>query len=164
MGKDLSTVDINKIDDNQALRLARETYGNKNQIMVCIEELNELACVLAKYPRYDNEETAKAELRDKALDELADVYIVLEHAKSILGISNFSVENRAWLKLERMKRWLNSSTSMQQTIDDRVVGEESTESSCEGCIRENNKDEVLCNMCLASEAVEGIKPHYYKER
>lgn len=30
---------------SKILKQARDTYGNKNQILVCIEELNELACV-----------------------------------------------------------------------------------------------------------------------
>ena len=46
----------------EILKRARDTYGNKNQILVCIEELNELACVLAKFPRYNNEEDAVEKL------------------------------------------------------------------------------------------------------
>ena len=42
----------------EKLEKARKTYGNKNQIMVCMEELCELACVLAKYPRYEDETKA----------------------------------------------------------------------------------------------------------
>ena len=41
--------------EKKVLEEARNTYGSKNQILVCMEELNELACVLAKYPRYDDE-------------------------------------------------------------------------------------------------------------
>ena len=55
------------------LEKARQTYGNKNQIMVCMEELNELSCVLAKFPRYEDEQKATQDLHDKALDEVADV-------------------------------------------------------------------------------------------
>ena len=48
------------------LKKARDTYGNKNQILVCMEELCELSCVLAKYPRYADENKATSELHDKA--------------------------------------------------------------------------------------------------
>ena len=54
----------------EILSKARETYGNKNQILVCIEELNELACVLAKYPRYDDDKEAVRDLYSKAIDSL----------------------------------------------------------------------------------------------
>ena len=56
----------------EILNRLRKMYGNKFQIMVCIEELNELACVLCKYPRYRYEEQAVNELHDKVLDEYVD--------------------------------------------------------------------------------------------
>lgn len=105
------------------LQKARETYGNRNQIMVCMEELCELACVLAKYPRYDNETKATQELHDKALDEMADVMIILDHVQNILGFTDEEVSARIKSKVQRVQRWLSSSSNMQQTIDDRKIQE-----------------------------------------
>ena len=97
---------------DEVLRKARQVYGNKNQIMVCIEELNELACVLAKYPRYADEKKATQELHDKALDEVADVYTILEHVKKIMGITEDALLQRRMLKVNRVKKWLSHSDSM----------------------------------------------------
>ena len=105
----------------EVLKKARETYGNKNQIMVCMEELCELACVLAKYPRYNDETKATTELHNKVLDELADVMIILDHVQHVMGFSDEEVSDRIKSKVERVKRWLEHSTSMQETIDDRKI-------------------------------------------
>lgn len=155
----IKPVNINKIDNNEVLLCARITYGNKNQVLVCIEELNELACVLSKFNRYDDEGQARKELHDKALDELADVYIVLEHVKSILGIPNEEIMSRAKLKIERLKRWLSKSKSMQETIDDREV---ENECDCNDCLNKDKGDNTTCKLCLSEEAVSGIKPYYHK--
>ena len=106
---------------NEVLSRAREVYGNSNQIMVSIEELNELACVLAKFPRYDSENEAREDLHQKVLDEVADVEIILNHVKAILNISPTELEIRKLAKVARVERWLNNSDSMQQTIEDRTV-------------------------------------------
>lgn len=110
-----------QIHMNTVLAKARNVYGNNNQIMVCIEELNELACVLAKFPRYDSEYEAQVDLHQKAVDEVADVEIILNHVKAILNISPEELEARKLAKVARVERWLNSSNSMQQTIEDRTV-------------------------------------------
>ena len=152
-------VNIGKIDKDDVLSCARDTYGNKNQVLVCIEELNELACVLSKFNRYDSEGKARKELHSKALDELADVYIILEHVKSILDISNEGIMNRAKLKLDRLKRWLSKSKSMQETVDDREISK-----SCSNCVNRSLKHYMsLCKECIMEESISGNKP-YYKER
>lgn len=138
----------------EILEKARTTYGNRNQILVCIEELNELACVLAKYPRYEDEATARKELYSKVLDEVADVIIILDHVQSIIGVTDKSIRERIELKIERLNRWLKKSDKMQETIDDREINL----STCDSCTQEKS----LCNTCRSSEATEGIKP-FYKE-
>ena len=71
----MQRIEVTHMDKKQAdniattLAKARETYGNTPQILVAIEELNELACVLAKFPRYDSEQEAQIELHQKAVDE-----------------------------------------------------------------------------------------------
>lgn len=100
---------------------ARKTYGNKNQILVCIEELNELACVLAKYPRYDEHERALLELKDKAVDELADVMVCVDHIQHIFDIDDITLGERVFKKVARLERWIENSDSLQVTVDDRKV-------------------------------------------
>lgn len=103
------------------LAKARETYGSTTQILVAIEELNELACVLAKFPRYDSEYEAQLDLHQKAIDEVADVEIILHHVKAIFNLNQEEIDVRKIAKIERLQRWLDNSTSMQRTVEDRTV-------------------------------------------
>ena len=104
----------------EILQKARDTYGNRNQIMVAIEELNELACVLAKYPRYEEHEKAVEELKEKTLDEVADVTIVLNHICNIFELDfDTDIQPRMDKKAERLERWLEKSNSIEQTTVDR---------------------------------------------
>lgn len=147
--------------DRQAeiLEEARQTYGNKNQILVCIEELNELACVLAKFPRYEDESKAREELYDSVLDEVADVVIILDHVQHILQIGNEEVADRIKKKIGRLERWLENSSSMQRTLEDRAV----STVDCKTCQNWNNPDYGMCKTCMSTEGVEGIRP-FYKPR
>lgn len=162
---------MNKLNFNEdilkSLEKAREVYGNKNQILVCMEELNELACVLAKYPRYADEVKATQDLHDKVLDEVADVMIILNHVQNIFGLSDDEVNNRVYSKIERLRRWLLHSDSMQETIDDRKVGEEIDNSPCKGCKRRNIKTEEQfmnsCYVCHQAQATDGTSPFYKGE-
>ena len=104
-----------------ALKRARETYGDINQIIVSIEECNELSAILAKFSRYHNKSTAINELKSKVVDEVADVTIVLEHVKAIFEISEDELGKRMEKKIERLDRWLKSSNDMEQTTIDRKV-------------------------------------------
>lgn len=146
----------------EQLDLARKTYGNKNQILVCMEELNELACALAKYPRYDDEHKATVELYDKVLDEVADVTIILSHVKSIFDITDEALDARISKKVIRLSRWLLHNESMQETIDDRKIDE--TVSPCKTCKHKEEEPDVRhsnwCDMCLRAQATEGKAPFY----
>lgn len=150
--------------DEEVLRRARQVYGNKNQILVCMEELNELACVLAKYPRYTDENVAINELYDKALDEVADVSIIIEHVKAIFKLTNEDLSKRIERKIDRLNRWLNNSNSMQETIDDReVVDDKSANKTCESCLYQSDTSEYTylnrCRPCYQAQATEGEAPY-----
>lgn len=149
------------IKEEQVLERARSTYGDKNQILVCIEELNELACVLAKFPRYEDTDEAIRKLCDSALDEVADVTVILAHVKAIFGFSDDEVNERASKKISRLERWLNTSSSMHQTTVDRAVDNGSSK-PCRTCVLYNSPDYRTCSTCKSTEATEGIKPFYKK--
>lgn len=105
----------------EILQQCRETYGDTAQILVSIEELNELACVLAKYPRYDDPNRAVAELKNKALDEVADVFIVLDHITNILELNDQEISERITKKVQRVERWIDTNDKFSQTLVDRKV-------------------------------------------
>ena len=97
-------------------------YGNNFQLMVCIEELNELACVLCKYPRYNNPDNAIKELKEKVLGEYADVSIILNHVREIFELTDEEIDEFINAKMERVYRWVESDNhTPQQTLIDREV-------------------------------------------
>lgn len=149
---------MEKLNKSEVLQKARETYGTKAQILVCIEELNELACVLAKYPRYDDEEWAKINLHSKILDEYVDVTIILDHVKNIAGLSDSEIAVRQDAKIDRLSRWLNESNSQQQTFKDREVIEHDL---CKECVNPN-KSPDFCGSCFKNNSMEGTLPYFVK--
>lgn len=118
--------------DNEIYRLletAQATYGYANQVVVAIEELCELGQVLAKYPRYDFHDDALEALKDKVVEETADVVIMIKHIQMIFGIQPDELEDMMDKKLNRLKRWVESEDkSFHHTTEDRVVA-----NSCEDC-------------------------------
>lgn len=100
---------------------ARETYGNKNQLLVSVEELCELSSVCTKYPRYSTHEKAVAELRGHVLEELGDVFNAIDHIQAIFGITDEEVVESAALKADRLARWLSKSSGMEITTQDREI-------------------------------------------
>lgn len=112
-----------KVRINQILQRARDTYGYANQITVSIEELCELATVLAKYPRYASHEQANADLHEKVVDELADVTVVCNHIQTIFGITDSELMEHINRKLERLTRWLDNgpTSTLEDTLQDREV-------------------------------------------
>lgn len=101
------------------LAKARETYGDKNQIIVSVEELCELACKLAKIARFkgDIPDSLKAEI----LDEIADVVIVFDHIVALSGVTTEAIVHRIDQKMERLERWLQNSNDFSHTTEDREV-------------------------------------------
>lgn len=107
-------------DTKEILTMAREHYGYKNQILVAIEELNELAAVLAKYPRYDTHTEAVEKLRSAVLDECSDVLNVLDHIQAIFQLKDAELVCRAAEKMRRVAKWLQVD-GLQISTEDRSV-------------------------------------------
>lgn len=105
----------------EVLARIRETYGNTTQILVSNEELCELAAVCAKFPRYTDPEKGRSKLHSAAIDEVADVMIILDHIINIFGLEEHEVRARIEGKVDRITRWLSESTDQEQTTVDREV-------------------------------------------
>ena len=103
------------------LKRAQDTYGFANQLTVATEELCELAAVLSKYPRYPNHELASEKIREKVIEEMADVIICLEHIYMIFKVQDAEIDGAIESKIERLTRWLNASDSQYQTTVDREL-------------------------------------------
>lgn len=107
----------------EILQATRDLYGDTAQILVSTEELCELAAVCAKFPRYEDPAKAKEMLHTKAVDEVADVMIVLDHIINIFELDRVEVLSRIDGKIDRISRWLKTSDSQEQTTIDRTVRE-----------------------------------------
>ena len=105
----------------ELLKKARDTYGDTTQILISVEELCELACVCAKFPRYEQPDVAREKLHSKVVDEVADTLIVLDHIVNIFGLTPVDIGERVDAKMARMYRWLHASNSQAQTMVDREV-------------------------------------------
>lgn len=94
------------------LKRAQDTYGHQAELGVTIEELCELACVLSKVQRYHTMDEARKALYEKALDEYADVTIVLEHVKAAFELTDEDIANRVGYKLYRVQKWLDTNSDI----------------------------------------------------
>ena len=79
----------------QKLGRIRLHYGKKAEILKAIEEakeyINELNCI-----EYNREPDT-----DRVLEEMADVYVTMEHVKSILQISDYKIKECMKYKINR---------------------------------------------------------------
>jgi len=81
-----------------------EKFGERKQIVKCIEELSELQKVLCKYLLIDV--TSNNELYHQLYDEIADVEITIEQMKSIFAIEESEIQNIKDFKHKRMEGML----------------------------------------------------------
>lgn len=117
---------------HSVLKRARDTYGNKDQVAVACEELNELAAVLCKYQRYDSHEAAMEGIRDKVVEEIGDVEMVLNHLYAIFSVDQGSVLDNVMRKADRLERWLDTGKTLEQSTRDRELKEVGAVNGTEG--------------------------------
>lgn len=117
---------------HSVLKRARESYGNKDQVAVACEELNELAGVLCKYQRYDSHEAAIEGIKSKVVEEIGDVEIVLNHLYAIFDVDKGAVLDSVMRKVDRLERWLDSGKTLEQSTKDRELKEVGAVNGIEG--------------------------------
>lgn len=137
----------------KVLQKIRDAYGNTTQVLVSNEELCELAAVCAKFPRYEDPAKAREMLHTRAVDEVADTMIVLDHIINIFELDRAEVLARIDGKIDRISRWLNTSNSQEQTTVDRTVAERAlVEVPCGKCRYfgdfRNMAEGAPCNLCI----------------
>lgn len=90
---------------NELYELACDYWGQEAQIDMCVEECSELIHAICKYKR--NENLAQhAELVRSIAEEIADVEIMTEQLKLIMGITN-QVDIEKSFKLARLEERLH---------------------------------------------------------
>lgn len=147
----VNTVIVTK-EQQEVLKRARDTYGFHKQVSVVSEELSELAIVCDKYQRYDSDSEAIQALYSKAVEETADVLVVLHHLFEIFQMQPADLAYWAMLKVDRLERWMNNSNRSETSMEDRQLGViGSSFSPCEGCRNvgdfDNLKPGGICISC-----------------
>lgn len=84
------------VSTQHILKQAIETFGSDYQLTVAIEELSELAKELCKFKRYGNN-------RNKIIEEMGDVCIVLSELMLILEIEAEELDEAEAEKIERLE-------------------------------------------------------------
>ena len=72
---------------------AIDTYGIKPQMLMVIEEMSELTKAICKFFRVPGDEVPDKKIIDAIAEETADVTIMLEQLRLILGINDTVCEH-----------------------------------------------------------------------
>ena len=107
--------------DLQVLQRARETYGAHKQIGVAAEECTELAKELIKAFRYDSFDDVVKNTKENVIDEVADVFIILDHVLKLFNITPEDLQPHITKKLQRLEYWLDNSSSIEFTTRCRTI-------------------------------------------
>jgi hypothetical protein len=89
--------------DNKILEDAIYKFGNLNQWVKAIEELSELIKEISKLIQDDYVEV-------KIVEEIADVYIMLEQLKIMLNLTDETLQKQIDFKLNRLKGIIKNAT------------------------------------------------------
>lgn len=90
------------MEHKEILEKAIEKYGDKNQLLKTIEELNELSRALARFLIDDNIYNYS-----NVAEEIVDVKIMLEQAIVILNLGGETLDSIKQEKINRLKQNLN---------------------------------------------------------
>lgn len=133
-------------EQEKTLKRARETYGARNQLAVSAEECNELAIAVLKFMRYEDTESGIKATRENVLEERADVEVILNHIDSIYRFTETEILNEMKKKIARVKRWVDTTDSMEYTTIERKLDEQK---DCADCFYFSHFDEAheKCKSC-----------------
>lgn len=88
--------------DISTIQKSIKQYDDKNQLIVALEELSELQKEICKKLR-GNENV------DMVIEEIADVYIMLEDLKQILNIKDKDIQREINFKLNRLEERMKTN-------------------------------------------------------
>lgn len=92
-----------KNDIEKYVKECRTRYGDVDQVLKVIEELSELQRAIARYLIEPKPKRKKAEI----LDEVADVWLMLEQLSDIMGFDFEDIIDRIDYKIDRQRRRWN---------------------------------------------------------
>lgn len=94
--------------NRQVCEKAISHYGVVQMLNVCIEEPAELIQAISKLRRYGRNITTRSNL----VEEIADVYIILEELKIMYDIGNHEIDD--WISYKQIR-------TIERIVNDRKV-------------------------------------------
>lgn len=94
---------INKIHNKKVMKKIIEKNGKLKQNVIAMEECSELIKAISKMIRYsyDEDEDLYNVYRDDLIEEMADVYIILDELKMMYNILESNIEETINQKIDR---------------------------------------------------------------
>lgn len=109
--------------DIRTLQESRALYGCQKQICVAAEECIELAKELIKTTRYNDFNDAVINTRLKVIEELADVFIALDHVIHAYNIVETDLKPQIYKKMNLLRYCLKNSDSSEFTLQYKVLSD-----------------------------------------
>ena len=89
------------IHQRKIMKKALEKNGKLRQSVIAMEECSELIKAISKMIRYSYDEDLNSVYRDNLIEEMADVYIILDELKMMYNILEFDIEEMIKRKIDR---------------------------------------------------------------
>ena len=85
----------------KVMKKSIEKNGKLKQSVIAMEECSELIKAISKMIRYSYDEDLDSVYRDDLIEEMADVYIILDELKMMYDILEFDIEEMIKRKIDR---------------------------------------------------------------
>ena len=113
---------INTIHNKKVMKEAIKKNGKFRQSVIAMEECSELIKAISKMIRYSYNEDLenvyrKGYLRDDLIEEMADVYIILDELKIMYDILEFDIEEIIKRKIDREEGRINYGFCGERTTE-----------------------------------------------
>lgn len=83
------------------MKKALKKNGKIKQSVIAMEECSELIKAISKMIRYSSDEDSVCMYKDNLIEEMADVYIILDELKMMYDILEFDIEEMINQKIDR---------------------------------------------------------------
>lgn len=92
---------VTTIHNKKVMKKIIEKNGKLKQSVIAMEECSELIKAISKMIRYSYDEDLDSVYRDDLIEEMADVYIILDELKMMYNILEFDIEEMIKQKIDR---------------------------------------------------------------
>ena len=101
------------IHQRKIMKKALEKNGKLKQSVIAMEECSELIKAISKMIRYSYDEDLDSVYRDNLIEEMADVYIILDELKIMYDILEFDIEQIIKQKIDREEGRICDGVSLE---------------------------------------------------